>query len=169
MPLLPYDTLVIDSPLPPGEALARLRAATGPRRWFRGFGAATHPFQGEVVGDEVRIERVIGYGNSFLPRIHGRVEPRAHGSRLNATMALHPLVAVFMLVWMAFALATGLPLAALQLARGLDEPAMLTPMGMALAGWLLASGCFTFEARIARERLTALLDARADARSPRAA
>lgn len=174
MPLLPYDTLLIDSPLPADGALARLQAATGPRRWtlWRGLGPAPRPFTGTATADEIRIERVIGYGNAFRPRIRGRIEPRAGGSRLTATMSLHPFVSVFMLVWFGGVLATGLRIVAAPPSAGIREPVLIViPPAMLLLGWLLVAGGFTFEAWRARSRLTELLDARtpADGRRPRAA
>lgn len=169
MPLLPYDTLLIESPLPLHEARARLQGATGPVRWLR-FGAPPHAFEGEVAGDAVRIHRAIRYQNAFLPRIEGRLEPGAQGSRLRAAMKLHPFVAVFMAVWFSIALAAGLPMV-IALFFGAPAVTALIPLAMLLFGGALVSGAFTFEARIARERLAALLDGHtpADARDARTA
>lgn len=157
MPLLPHQTLVIDSPLPADEALARLRAQTGQHRWFR-WGRVPYPFEGEVAGSEVRIQRVIRYRNSFLPRIRGWVEPSVRGSRFTATLSLHPLVTVFMLVWFAMALAIGIPMTAVPLAEGSADPLALIPLAMLAFGWGMVSGAFTYEARVARDRLAAILE-----------
>lgn len=174
MPLLPHDTMLIDSPLPADEALARLQAATGTRRWmsWRGFGPARRPFQGTVTADEIRMERVMGYSNAFRPRIRGRIEPRAGGSRFVATMSLHPFVSVFLLAWFGGVLATGLRIVTVPAAYGVGEPMLIViPSAMLLFGCLLVAGGFTFEARMARSRLAGLLDARppADAHRSRAA
>jgi hypothetical protein len=157
MPLFPYDTLQIDSPLSADAALARLRQATGPQRWFR-FGTPQQPFEGEVSADAVRIRRAIGYQNAWLPRIRGRIEPRAAGCRLHATLSLHPAVAVFIVVWFGGALMMIPPALALVLAGGPPGGLVITPV-MLLFGWGLCSGAFTFEAWAARERLAALLEA----------
>jgi hypothetical protein len=157
MPLLPYDTLLIDSPLPVDEARARLEQATGPRRWAR-YGPPPQPFQGEVTADEVRIERAITYQNSFLPRIRGRLEPRADGSRLQATLSPHPLAAAFMAVWFAGVLLIGVPSTVAGLLAGESGLAVwITPLMLAF-GWILCSGIFTIEAHIARGRLAGLLE-----------
>lgn len=156
MPLLPYDTLLIESPFPVDEVRGRLQGATGPVRWFR-FGAPTHPFMGEVADDDVRIHRAIGYQNSFLPRVAGRIEPTARGSRLTATMTLQPWVTVFIGVWMAMALAAAIPLLVLALTSDPPLGIVLIPVGMLLLGWAVASGAFTLEAHIARAQLTELL------------
>jgi hypothetical protein len=163
MPLFPHATLLIESPLPVERAAARLQEATGPRTLFRFGPRPPQPFAGEVTGSEVRIERAIGYQNSFLPRIRAHLEPRAGGCRLVGSMSLHPLVAVFLVVWVAFLLMMGLP-ALLWLARGEPSPQAWTFLGMLAFAWVLSAGAFTVEARLAHRKLAALLDAASQAR-----
>lgn len=162
MPLLPYATLLIDSPLPVERAAARLQQATGPRTLFRFGPRSPHPFAGEITDREVRIERAIGYQNAFLPRIRAHLEPCAEGCRLVGSMSLHPFVAVFLAVWVGFLL-MGLP-TLLRLARGEPSPQAWTLLAMLAFAWALAAGAFTVEARLARRRLAALLDAAGPAR-----
>lgn len=89
----------------------RLQSATRPPRGFletlrNSVGASNkpgQPFVGTVGRSSFRIERDIHYRNSFLPRISGSVAPVARGSRILLTMFIHPLVAVFMLVWLSIA------------------------------------------------------------------
>ena len=157
MPLLPYDTLLIDSPLSVEQAAARLQRAIGPRPWFP-FGPRPRPFHGEFTGHQVRIQRAIAYQNSFLPHIEARLEPRAEGCRLVGTMSLHPLVGVFMLFWVAVLVLIGLSAAVGGLAQGETGSGAWMPVGMLIFGWVLCSGAFTVEARIARKRLATLLE-----------
>lgn len=156
MRLLPFDHVVIDSPLPLAQAHARLRAATGARRFFR-FGRAPYPFEGEVNGTDVRIRRAIGYNNTYLPRIHGRLEPRAQGSRLAATMSMHPFTIVFSAVWLAAALLITI-LAVPTLVRE-RNPLALIPFAVIAFVYTLMSVGFWVEARIARRKLAAILRA----------
>lgn len=158
MPLLPYDTLLIDSPLSVARAGQRLQQATGPRKWVRWFGVPVHPFEGTVTANEVRIQRGMGYQNSFLPQIRGRIEPRAEGSRLEGTMSLHPAVAVFLMVWFGIALLVGLPAILLALRMGDLSVGLWIALAMPLFAWALSAGAFTVEARLARQRLEALLE-----------
>ncbi|HEX2076128.1 MAG TPA: hypothetical protein VHG08_00415 [Longimicrobium sp.] len=158
MPLLPFDTLLIDSPLSVDQACQRLQQATGPRKWFRWSGMPAHPFEGTVTANEVRIQRGIRYQNSFLPQIHGRIEPRAQGSRLVGTMSLHPAVAVFMMVWFGAALLIGLPAILLALGTGDLSEGVWIALAMPLFAWALCTGAFTVEARLARQQLEALLE-----------
>lgn len=58
------------------------------------------PFIGIVDGDSFSVRRDIRYRNSFLPRIKGRITPATCGSTVQVSMALHPLVGLFMMCWL---------------------------------------------------------------------
>jgi hypothetical protein len=60
------------------------------------------PFIGTVQDNSFKVRRDIRYRNSFLPMIWGRLISIPTGTRVRVTMSLHPLVAVFMLVWLGF-------------------------------------------------------------------
>ena len=83
MPLLPFDTFSLETPLAPGEVRARLAAAVEPKRRLR-LGGGRCPFEGEVEGDSFRVSRVINYRNSFLPHVRGRVHRRGEEGARNA-------------------------------------------------------------------------------------
>lgn len=151
MPLLPYRTLVINSPLSIDDARARLQDMTGPSKIVR-FSSPSRPFEGVVSGsNEVDIRRAIMHRNSFVPQIHGRLEAQPTGCRLNATMSLHPFVQVFIIVWIGFAFYYGIS-------------GDLIPMSLIMIGilWAMASAFFTVEANIAVERLTDALERRTE-------
>lgn len=158
MPVLPYQTFVIESPLPPREASARLDRAVEPKRLLR-FGPAACPFEGRADGDGFDIQRVIGYQNSFVPRIRGTLEPAATGSCIRASMSLHPLVIAFMTVWFSGVILIGLPIALLGIAGPAPAPFHLIPVAMLVFGWALMAGAFTYEARRAIRELAALFAA----------
>ena len=44
--------------------------------------------------------RTIGYRNSWLPHLFGKVAASGSGSRLDVTMTYHPAVAVFTVLWL---------------------------------------------------------------------
>jgi type VI protein secretion system component VasK len=73
-------------------------------------------------------------------------------------MSLHPLVGVFMIVWVVMVVLMGLPGTLGDLAQGGFGEGRWIPPGMLIFGWVLCSGAFTIEARIARKRLAALLE-----------
>ncbi|MBB4636861.1 hypothetical protein [Longimicrobium terrae] len=108
-------------------------------------------------GTDVRIRRAIRYKNSYLPRIHGRLEPRAQGSRLAATMSMHPFTIAFSAVWLAAALVIAV-LAVPNLIRE-KNPLAIIPVGMIVFMYAMMSVGFWVEAGIARRRLAEILHA----------
>jgi len=166
MPLLPHDRFAFDSPLSPDEASVRLAGFVEPRRMIRfGRGPTTRDFEGEVAARSFHVQRVIGYNNSFLPRIRGTIQPGERGSRVEGTMSLHPVVGIFLCIWMGAAAIYGLATSVAAIYGGSGPGDVLIPCGMLLFGWVLTSGAFTFEARVARRLLMDCLAATdADAR-----
>jgi hypothetical protein len=156
VPLLPFAGFTIDSPLPPARAAAELASNVEPRRLIR-FRRGAAAFEGEVTESGVDIRRLPGYQNSFLPEIRGSFERTPHGSRLRGTMRMHPLVIVFMCVWMTFTLIAALAMAAASLSAEKADPAALIPLAMLFFGWALPTAAFTIEAAIARGALTGIL------------
>src|SRR5450432_1343655 len=87
-----------------GERLKTI-ARKKPEFWesFRLAGKAPDrvdpPFIGIVQEDSFKLQRAIRYRNSFLPMVRGRIAPTPTGTRINVTMYIHPLVALFMMVF----------------------------------------------------------------------
>jgi len=99
---LPYHRFELNSPLKPAEALAAMSAHTEPERFFRvGWpnGANDKRFEGNVSADAFHVRRVIGYRNSFLPVVDGRVSAAGRGSRVTITMRPFVFVFVFAAIW----------------------------------------------------------------------
>ena len=156
MPLLPFDRFSIETSLTSDEVRNALASAAEPRKWFR-FGPGRCSFEGEVGIDSFRLRRIIGYRNSFLPDIRGRIMATNGGSTVEGTMSLHPIVLGFMIVWFGGVLLIGGAMSVAMLARGVWQPMVLVPLGMLAFGWILTSGAFTFEARKARALLVEML------------
>jgi hypothetical protein len=53
-------------------------------------------FIGTVQEGSFKLQRDIRYRNSFLPMIWGSIVPAPTGARINVTMCIHPIVALFM-------------------------------------------------------------------------
>jgi len=170
MPLLPYRRYELVSTNAPSEVEAALRAAVEPERIWR-FRAATRPFEGEV-GDAVfDVRRTIGYRNSFLPQIRGKISAAPEGSRIAITMRLHPLVLAFMILWLGGVGVGCISILFAELQKGGAPFKALGPAGMFIFGWVLSAGGFTFEARKASVLLASTMVARptTDAVQPRVA
>jgi hypothetical protein len=106
MAFIPFQKLTVTSPLSPEEVLSRLAGALEPmmktgRRWI--FDPNAKPYEGEILGREFRIRRVIGYRNSFLPVITGTVEPAEQGSVISIKLRLRRVTAVFACLWIGLA------------------------------------------------------------------
>ena len=101
MGVLPYEHLTIETTLAVEEAQRRLAEAVEPRnnvRWP--FQTRSKPFEGSITGEQFEISRVISYRNSFLPRINGRIRQGSVGATIDITLAMHPVVMIFMAVWL---------------------------------------------------------------------
>src|SRR5437763_11727576 len=167
---MPFYRFHLDTALPEPAAFERVREFTRPRRTFResiGIAfrrddAASPPFLGTVGRSCFRLRRDIRYRNSFLPLIWGRIVPSPRGSRINVTMFLHPLVAVFMIIWFS---GLGYALAQLWVHRKEAVPfAVLIPAAMFLFGVALVLVCFIPEAIKAKRLLESAIDASNHAR-----
>lgn len=98
----------LELPLTTQDALERIRALARERPGFRqsfkeSFGSRperTPPFIGQVTGNDFTLYRDIRYRNSFLPRIRGHVSSCPGGTRIDVGMNLHPLIVIFILVWL---------------------------------------------------------------------
>jgi hypothetical protein len=98
---LPFHRFEITSPLSLSAALDALKAHVEPRRLFRMVfpnPANEKRFQGEVGADSFEISRIIGYRNSFLPQVSGKIHGAGSRSTVNVTMQIHPLALVLMIV-----------------------------------------------------------------------
>jgi hypothetical protein len=98
---LPYQTLMIETPMSPVEAMERLAAQVGPRPGLLGgfWGADYKPYTGTVRAAEFKLTRNLMYRNSFRPVIIGRAEATAHGALVRVSLRPDFAVLLFMLLW----------------------------------------------------------------------
>jgi len=154
---MPFCRFEIEVASSPDAVSQRVEAITrdAPDLWdsikesfgVRNTGAA---FIGTVGDGAFSLRRDIRYRNSFLPRIRGVVLRNPPGSRVRVTMYLHPLVAVFVLVWLVGA---GTAAFASFTNSSTDGAASLIPAGMFAFGVALTLAGFYPEAYKARRLL----------------
>lgn len=155
--LFPFERVSFPSDASAQELLRRLEAAVEPTAWLRNpFSTQHKPFQGKVTGNTFKLSRIIHYRNSFLPTVSGTVREAGSGAVLEATLGLHPVVAVFMTLWLGFAGVLALALGVGLVSRGENPLPALVPTGMFLFGYLLSQGAFLFEAKKAKQFLEEL-------------
>jgi hypothetical protein len=100
----PHHRFEIASPLSPSAALDALKAHVEERAMFRvGMWPSSkndNRFQGVVTADGFEISRIIGYRNSFLPVVTGKVRGAGSRSTISIEMKLHSLVIVLLIAIM---------------------------------------------------------------------
>lgn len=152
--LLPYEHLIIDTYLSTEQAWAMLAEAIEPKKMFRWFLSGDHkPYQGQLHENGFEVTRIIHYRNSFLPVIKGRIRPNLGGSTIDIRMYPHPLVIVFMVIWLsgagfgACALFSNMLVSLLQSNKLSVEflLGLVLPAGFLLFGYGLFWGGFKFE------------------------
>jgi hypothetical protein len=110
MNILPYENITYKTHLSKEEILNRLNQETEPKQWIRMtgiFSSGNHKaYEGVVNQNSFKISRIIGYRNSFLPRIEGEIEEKVEGNSkitlIHIKMRLHTFVLVFLCVWLSF-------------------------------------------------------------------
>ena len=159
---MPFYRCELTANLTAESAMARIRAmiAPGPSRWnafqrsFDRDSIPLLPFIGTAEGDRFRVQRDIRYRNSFLPIVLGRVSTVPTGVRVGITMFLHPVIAVFMLVWFSgIGYAVGLTAWILLKTPRDAHMVFLVPAGMLILGVVLVGIGFFSEAQQARRLL----------------
>jgi len=148
MPIYHFE---IETCLTSQAAIARIRDMVGPPRSFlQGVwtgGAASPPFIGKVERDSFRVRRDIRYRNSFQPLIWGRITNEPMETHVNVTMFIHPVVALFMLLWF-----SGIGSSVVTFSNPL-HPMLIVPAGLLIFGVALVCGGFFPEAIKARRLL----------------
>jgi hypothetical protein len=111
--------LEIESPLSVDAAAAQIALRTEPRNWMRmtitiGFWTigweGDDQYEGETLGSEFHIVRIMGYSNMFAPALHGTIHRHGNGSRIEIAMRpqLHAAVlSAIMLIFIIAGLAAG--------------------------------------------------------------
>jgi hypothetical protein len=158
MTFLPFETIVIETPLTKEDTIINLTKNIEPEKTFRFLNKSdTKAFEGHLRGNEFEIKRIINYRNSFLPIIKGRVETSGQGTRITIDMRLHAVVIVFMLIWFGF---VGLFFIASIINSEDGNETILFPLGMLVFGYALTMGGYLFESFRTKEVLTDIIKGR---------
>src|SRR3954468_8571994 len=94
---LPFQRLVLQSPLSVAEARAALLLQMADVPFFKNAGGK--PLRGRFQGDRFRCSRVINYRNLFLPVVQGRLSSASTGTRVELLFRLPVFSTLFMTVW----------------------------------------------------------------------
>jgi len=162
---VPYYRCELVSPLPVETVRLRFHALVrdepgflqSVKESFRRRPEGIPPFIGKFDGSVGHMHRDIRYRNSFLPRVRASVAAAPDGTLVHITMHLHPVVAVFMLLWLG---AVGIGAIAAISQEHASVASTLIPTGMFLFGVVLTAGGFYPEAYKARRLLREGIGAR---------
>ena len=163
MKYLPFENISYSSQLDPEEILKRINEIIEPKKTFRMagfFGNNKHkPYEGNTNGMAFNITRIIGYRNSFLPRIEGLIEKDFQGTKIGIKMRLHSFVMVFMFIWLGAVGLTCLACLTALLNNKDFEPLTLIPFGMLIFGYGLLTAGFKYESLKSKKYLAQLFEA----------
>jgi len=154
---MPVYLFHVDVPAPPQVVAERLRSVVRGKRGFwealrsswKRRDPSDRPFIGSVQSSSFQLRRDIGYHNSFLLQIEGRIIATENGARVNVVMFMHPLTLIFMLIWLGlvgYRAWGGFPA---------HTPAAIPVLGMFILGLALTIGGFFQEAIKAKHLLSA--------------
>jgi len=95
------------------ECLNRINNAIDtPRRTLFSLSGyrGSRPILGKIEGDKIQLEKRRYYRNSFAPYFYATLSEQNHGTRIEGYFDSPPFVKIFMRIWLAFAVAIGIPI-----------------------------------------------------------
>jgi hypothetical protein len=162
MKLLPQKEIIYKSPLSVEEAIERITLAVIPTRSLEyrlPANMAKRRYSGDVYGAVFKIQRAIGYRNSFLPQITGNIKEDGTGSVIQVTMQMHSFVKIFLLLYMGLPTLISIILLLSVLIGGEFTLLIFTPLLFIGFGLLISHGGFSWEADTSRIDLKKIFEA----------
>ncbi|GLB50309.1 hypothetical protein [Neptunitalea lumnitzerae] len=162
--ILPYEKIIYVTKLNSSEVLEKLSDVTRYQdeiNFFQLFERHNKAaYIGSIDGRCFKIRRVIHYKNSFLPRISGVVDGKINGSKVTVTMKLHPVVLIFMTLWLiTVAVIFSGRLVDILNGVALDNGAIFIPAIMFIVSLLLPIAFFKYETIKSKKFLAELWNA----------
>ena len=118
------------------------------RRLTDALAARSSGMRGRVHADRVRLERRIGYRNSFQPRLVGRMRDCQAGTCFDVSVGMHPAVWIFLAFWVLmlgpFALSIDVQAVVEVLRHGTTDAGVI---GLGITGMLLFAVVLTLGGR----------------------
>lgn len=164
MKYLPFENITYKTRLDSEEILKRLTDITEPKRPLKKsvfFGSSNHKaYEGSIDVESFNIIRIIGYRNSFLPRIKGNIEKGYSGTKINVKMKLSPFVIAFMFIWFGGVGISCFAVLTLFSSRSNFDPTKLIPFAMLVFGYAIVTGGFKYESIKTKKYFAELFEAK---------
>jgi hypothetical protein len=159
MLLLPQEILVYRSTLGIQQIHERLVTYVEPQiNGFVGWKKKRQKqYEGTVDRNGFEITRIIGYRNSFLPVISGRIKATESQTVITITMRLHLFVRVFLTIWCGMAILFLVIYITKSIQERLFDPATLLPIALLIFMYSLTTRSFKMESKKAKEDLLEML------------
>lgn len=163
MKFLPKENITFKTKLKEDEIIIRLSEIIEPEKFIRFslFGTVkSKAYEGTVTGKTFSIKRIIGYRNSFLPRITGYIEHDMHGTAIKVRMRLQIFVYLFLSIWCSGAGIGGFYIIKNIISDPEFNPWIIfIPIGMLLFVYLMTLGAFKYESSRSIKDLQTLFEA----------
>jgi len=149
--------------LTPEEVTSRISSIMDKETLFWHFTyTGDKKFIGKIKGQEFRVQKKIGYRNSWNHILFGRIKQMQNGSRIQGCLRMHSFVTIFMIFWFAgtsaFALLGGLILLTVPNPDSKNIVFIAVPLVMLVFGIGLVCIGTRIGKRDGNEAVTAFLD-----------
>jgi len=162
MKLLPFENIIYKTNLSESEVIKRLNDSIEPEKTLRInlFGnKSTRPYEGCISKKQFKINRIISYRNSFLPRIKGTIQTDTQGTSIHVKMRLHLTVIIFLTIWCGGVGAGFITFLSYSIFSNEFNPGILGTIGMLIFAYVLTMGGFKFESKKSKSYLSCLFKA----------
>jgi hypothetical protein len=156
MIFLPIEKITYKTILKEDEIINRLEDIIEPKKIFRGWlfcNNSTRPYEGEIKNNTFKLQRIIGYRNSFLPKIKGVIYNELGGTIIKVKMRLSVFVIVFICIW-----TIGMGLGCIAFMTQPLSFFTFIPFGLLLFMYALTMGGFKYESRKSKNDLKYLFE-----------
>ncbi len=143
--MLPYKNIILISDLKIQELKSNLSNSVIPIKFFRFYKKPSEEYQGKIIDNTFKIQRINGYRNSFLPQIKGSFVDKQSHREIHIKMRLLLYVYFFIIILCIFMFMLYLENIIPLISQGKFEIILLIPAAMTLLIFLTLVLAFKYE------------------------
>ena len=129
-------------PLSVTELTFAIKNTLEPKKYLRFINTTSYKYEGELKNNKFKINRIIGYQNSYRPVITGEFIDKIEYREIHIKMLLNQFVVVFLIIWILFVFQFFVIMIQEFIKKGIFDISTLIPLGMILFAYLLTMGGF---------------------------